>query len=505
MPKWWSEISQVIIKQFTVSTEKTKYHHELIRYFVQIIPTSIQSINKCLLRNFPNKHNAKADIVNYVGNLLNVMSYCSELRFNIWSLIIEKTIQIDVELQNELDELDDDEEDLDMGSDEEDEEEDDDDEEVEDADKKRKVHFKEFENAIESDDEEMEDEDDLLEEEINGHNLQSMAIADLSEKLDSILTLVFQNISNTMINEVEEENTVIQFNTLISLFKSHILPTYFTKSTQFILFYFTQLSPELTDSFLVTLVDVCFSATETIDKRIKALQYLSSYLSRAKGLQKSQITFIFSYLINWMNRYVEEREVEIDGNVNMDRFKLFYSTFQVLLYVFCFRHSMLKNQETDEWELGIDKFFQRMIITKFNPLKYCNENVVMMFGKIAQEENVAYCFSIIQKNKNEKLKGISGSSNAASDLKKQNGSQSSQRLNLVKQQFVDLEGYFPFDPLFLKSSKKFIKQYYVEWNDIKNEYSSDSDSEDFDDLASDAIQEVSRRNSMAANNEEDDE
>ncbi|KAH3688346.1 hypothetical protein WICPIJ_000684, partial [Wickerhamomyces pijperi] len=517
LPKWWGEISQVIIKQFTVATDKTKHHHELLKYFVQIIPTSIQSINKCLVRNFPNKNNGKAELVNYVGNLLNMMSYCTELRFNIWSLIIERTIQIDVELQNELDELDDDE-DMDIDDDESDSDEDDDDDDT-DSDgevegesgavaglkRKRKVRFQNFESAIESEDEEDEDEDDLMEEEIDGHNLQSMAITDLSEKLDCILSLVFQNISAAMSNEIEEEQTVIQFNTLISLFKSHILPTYFTKSTQFILFYFTQLSPELTDSFLVTLIDVCFAQNETIDKRIKALQYLSSYLSRAKNLQKSQICFIFSYLTNWLNRYVEEREVEIDGNVNMDRFKLFYSTFQVLLYVFCFRHSMLKNQDTDEWELDIDKFFQRMIITKFNPLKYCNENVVMMFGKISQEENVAYCFSIIQKNKNEKLKGITGAL-SASDLKSSSSSDSSaslQKLNLVKQQFVDLEGYFPFDPLFLKSSKRFIKDFYVEWTDIKNEYSSDSDSEDFDDLANDAIREVTRRNSMAVAHDEE--
>ncbi|KAH3679684.1 hypothetical protein WICMUC_000781 [Wickerhamomyces mucosus] len=424
---------------------------------------------------------------------------------------VKRTIQIDVELQNELDELDDEDEiNLDDESDDNDDDEDyeiNDNENNENNDSiKRKVHFAD-EDAIISDDDDddeiNEDEDDLIEEEeINEHDLQSITITDLSEKLDSILYLIFQNLSEKSSNSKnnDDENIVIQYNTLTSLFKSHILPTYFTKSTQFILFYYTQQSPELIDSFLVTLIDLCFSPQETIDKRIKALQYLSSYLSRAKNLQKPQIVFVISYLISWLNKYVKEREYEINGNVNMDRFKLFYSTFQVLLYVFCFRHSILKKDEDNSWELNIDKFFQRMIITKFNPLKFCNENVVLMFGKISQEENVAYCFSIIQKNKNEKMKGISGTISSNDLTQSSSSSSSSSKLNLVKQQFIDLEGYFPFDPLFLKTSKKFLQNYYIEWNDIKDEYQSDSDSDDFDDLASDAIKEVVRRNSMNQSN-----
>lgn len=390
-----------------------------------------------------------------------------------------------MELQNELDELDDDEFD--------DEEEDQDDDESEDEDmEKRKVHFEDED----SDDSDSEDEDYELGEEINEHALQAANIEDLQEKLDNILSLVFENLQKHQLQtglEEEEEKSVILYNTLTSLFKSHILPTYYTKSTQFILFYFTQRSPELMDSFLVTLIDLSFSQSETIEKRIKALQYLSSYISRANNLHKNQIVYVLSYLMSWLNRYVERREEEVDGSINMERFKLFYSTFQVLLYIFCFRHSILKNED-DDWELEMDKFFQRILITKFNPLKYCNENVVLMFAKIAQQENVAYCFSIIQKNKNEKLKGISGN-NSGNTLN--NG-----QLNLSKQQFVDLEGYFPFDPLFLKNSKKFLKDYYIEWSSISKEYESDTD--DFDDLANDAKEAVIRRNSMNQNMDSDE-
>ncbi|ONH68489.1 RNA polymerase I-specific transcription initiation factor RRN3 [Cyberlindnera fabianii] len=295
--------------------------------------------------------------------------------------------------------------------------------------------------------------------------------------------MVFDNLQNTR----NDDDAVVLCNILTSLFKSHVLPTYYTKSTQFIMFLFTQLSPEFMDSFLVTLVDLSFAPEESIEKL--------SYLARAKMLQTSQIISILNFLMNWLNKFVEEREIEIVNGVNMDRFKLFYSTFQVLLYVFCFRHSLLKTDD-DDWVLGLDKFFQRMVITKFNPLKFCNENVVLMFAKIAQEENVAYCFSIIQKNKNERLKGISGTKLSVSS-----GDSSNSKLNLAKQQFVDLEGYFPFDPLFLKESKREIRDYYIEWSTISRDYESDTD--DFDDLANDAKEAV-RRNSMNVDDDDDD-
>jgi RNA polymerase I-specific transcription initiation factor RRN3 len=505
LPKWWNEVASILIQQFTHSTIKTNCHHELMQYFLSIIPTSTQYIHDTLIKTFPNKNNSKNELVNYVSNLLIVEGYSIELRKGIWRVIIERCIGIDVELQNELDELDDAvlESEYDTSSDSE-EEDSDSDVEEEEADreddksgKKRKVHFSEA--GAEESDEEIDSDEDFPDgdEEVNINEIQIANIADLSDKLDSILSIVIRNLQQTIHSSKTdaefEEKPVEIFNIFTSLFKSHILPTYYTKSTQFIMFYFTQQLPELADSFLVSLIDVSFSSHESIEKRIKSLQYLSSYLSRARSLQKTQIVYVLGYLMSWLNRYIEQREVEINGVVNMDRFKLFYSTFQVLLYVFCFRHEDLKNDELEEgWELNLPQFFQRMLITKFNPLKYCNENVVSMFAKIAQEENVAYCFSVIQKNRNERLKGISGIRSAA-DLSKntQNTSVTSSHSASAKQQFIDLEGYFPFDPLFLKQTKSLLKEFYVEWKNT--DYQSDTE-EDLD-LGQSAQAEITRRNS----------
>lgn len=444
-PKWWDEIASVLISQFVKKPSSTTHHHELIRFFLRIIPTSIQSINNTLIINFPNKLGSKYEIVNYVGNLIEFSRYCDDLRFNVWGLIIERSIQIDVQLQSELDELSVEQSDYDSGS---------------------ESEASEAEDASEDEEEDLDEDEDPEEEDLDvlDDNMDDQQITQLSGKLDSILITILQHLqAQDFSSEESEEDSIVLYNTLVSLFKSHILPTYYTKSIQFIYFYYTQKSPELIDSFLVTLIDLAFNSDSNLERKIKSLQYLASYLARAKGVSKSQLLFVTSYLIGWLNKYVEEREHEISHG-NMNRFRLFYSTFQVLLYVFCFKYGELRLDD-DEWELKIDQFFQRIIVSKFNPLKFCNENVVLMFAKISQEENLVYCYSILEKIKHEKLKGISGMSSSLHELQKE---------------FIDLEAYFPFDPLFLKQSKRFVSDLFIEWDEVASGFATDSD--DFDDM-----------------------
>ena len=77
------------------------------------------------------------------------------------------------------------------------------------------------------------------------------------------------------------------FNTLTTLFKTHVLPTYYTRSIQYIMFHVSQQQLELMDSFLVTLIDISFAVNEAAEKKIKSLQYLGSYIARAKKLSRT--------------------------------------------------------------------------------------------------------------------------------------------------------------------------------------------------------------------------
>lgn len=476
LPKWWQDLSLILISNFTLSMSKTTTHHEMLKYFLKAIPSSTSFIDSYIAKFFPNKNDSKKNLVNYVSNVLRLTEYCSELRFQSWSLVIEKVISIDVELQNELDELDDDiEDDIDDELDSEDSED-------------ENMHEEEDQGQNGKNDDPIgfipEEDDDMEGDE--EYNVEvSQNIKELSSKLDSILSLITKQLSCSLTAEsIENGDGVSIFNTLTSLFKTHILPTYYTKSIQYIMFHVSQQQLELMDAFLVTLIDISFSPNENAEKKVKSLQYIGSFIARAKKLSKTQIIFVASYLTSWLNRYVLEREDEVDQSGGMERFKHFYAAFQALCYIFCFRHSLFR--DGDSWECEIDKFFQRMVISKFNPLKFCNENVMMMFARIAQHEGVVYCFSIIENNNNERLRGIMGKadSNMPSSASSTGTSSTSSWSLVARQQFIDLQSYFPYDPLFLKNYKRMMRDYYIEWSDVSGDYESD-ESDEYDEMNKD--------------------
>lgn len=485
LPKYLHEVTSKLVMEFTAldlsNHSILAKNHDILTKIIKFIPTSINSFPSILQRNFPHHlSSSNQELTNYVNNLMKIISYCPDLQFSIWQLIIECCIKLDVELQNELDDLDDEEIEELINADEENEGNDLDINIIE----ENKLEDKKLS--------EDEDENGMREGEVEyliDPITSTSTIKALVSKLDSIISLLLTSTSDSFtIKELDSGNGVTLFNTITSLFRSHILPTHFTKLIQFVLFHISQCQPELADSFLVLLIDVAFNANEILEKRLKAMQYLSSYIARAKSLSRHQVVFLISYLIGWLNKYVMERECEIadiesDGSIQdgeekggMERFKLFYAAFQALLYIFCFRYKMLYKVNTDEqcltsssseseWECELDKFFQRMIITKFNPLKFCDETVVFIFAKISTKLNVCYCYSIIEHNKRERIL----QSNMPSNLPSVAGNFKQ------KQEFLDLEAYFPFDPLVLPSSKELISLNYVEWSEVNPNDGEDDD------------------------------
>lgn len=493
LPKYLHDVLKKLVRGFCDVHDDTFPHHRVLKSFVAYFPTSINSIPQLLVKNFPHHLSASAkELTNYVRNSLDMIKYCPDLQFNIWQMVVECCIKLDVELQNELDDLDDDC----------------------------------IQSLIDGSDDEIDDEDaDVEEDEDEAVNevytvTSTRNIKKLVFKLDSIMELLIKATAFSFTaEELDSGSGVDLFNTLTSLFKTHILPTHFTKLIQFLLFRVSQYQPELADSFLVLLIDIAFNPLEITEKRLKALQYLSSYIARAKNLTKHQVVFIVSYLIGWITKYIDERELEVldmsgagaSTSGGMERFKLFYATFQALLYIFCFRHEQLSRPAEEiesgesEWECKLDKFFQRVIIAKFNPLKYCDETVVFIFAKLATKLNVCYCYSIIEHNKRERM------TQGNSDLPSSFGN------FRHKQEFLDLEAYFPFDPMVLPQCKKLVKENYIEWSEVNpskddeddddesGSHSDDGDDDDEDLEDGDAESAMEDSDDGISSDEEDDE
>lgn len=336
-PKFLIEVLNKLVREFELfdSNGKSTQHHQILQKILRYIPTSINMIPQILQANFPHHiSSSTGEILNYVDNLMQILTYCSELQFSVWQLVFECCIKLDVELQNELDDLDDDEvEELINGKD--------DDAEL--------LEVTEEEDGVSGEDQETVDAEANSDDENMGEVewVESVnttrSIKTLASKLDNIMHLLLTKTSNSFTTEeLNNGNGVALFNTINSLFKSHILPTHFTKLIQFILFRITQYQQELADSFLVLLIDVAFNPNEIVEKRLKAMQYLSSYIARAKNLSRHQIVFIVSYLMGWLNKYIIEREQETFDIENkqkqnltsrqqtggMERFKLFIRHFK---------------------------------------------------------------------------------------------------------------------------------------------------------------------------------
>ncbi|ODV61958.1 rDNA-binding RNA polymerase I transcriptional factor [Ascoidea rubescens DSM 1968] len=574
IPKWFSEIVSYLIGDFTnfnlIITRNI--HHIILKKIIEIMPIQINNLSSIIIKNFPNKFTKLKSYLNYLNNVLFIINYQNDLTFPIYKTIIQNILILDVELQNYLDEIDIDS--LDESLDDLLEDYAQDKLQENNPNTTKKVHFDDPNNNNDNDDQDSDDsnddndddnenqpysenygygnnDSDLEEYDPNpSFSLDNLEIVkEKIDKLDSIMLIIFKSLNglfknNTThtytdhgLNHYDLENQNIQnennWLSLISIFKSHIIRTNNTKIIQYILFFISQKNPQLIDSFLISLIDISFSNNEILDNKIKSIQYLSSYLARAKLVNKEQILFIISYLMEWINKYVQEREIEVDdtdANQGMDRFKLFYAVFQSILYIFCFRFPLLRkvnfnnssknnnihhdnsivdnnkstskiidsNIENSVWEMDLDKFFQNMIMTKFNPLKFCNETVVMMFAKISFQENVCYCFSIIEQNKRDLITGpfkkntlLKFSNDHLSDLNNdsQSNSQSGTQYNnqiednkknilfYSKQEFLDLVAYFPFDPIPLKESKKMIQDEYIEWEQISKYYSDETESD----------------------------
>jgi len=185
------------------------------------------------------------------------------------------------------------------------------------------------------------------------------------------------------------------------------------------------------------------------------------------------IQTVVQMMCGWLNQFLVTRERECRGP-DLGKYGGFYAVVQAVMYIFCFRwrqlkqgsHSPESDEEIDEAEIRAMKWIpelrimERVITSRFNPLKVCSQDVVEQFAEIARHLDFMYCFSIIDANN---------------------------RTVIDRYRMDQLDAYFPFDPYKLSKSKRWIEDVYVAWKPIKgmeesgyesDEGSSDDDSED---------------------------
>lgn len=86
--------------------------HALLRLLLSLVPTLSPSLSPLLATHFPSKREPRAAQICYIDNLLLLTEYCSALSEDVLTLVIERALNIDVEIQGDADELDEIEEEM---------------------------------------------------------------------------------------------------------------------------------------------------------------------------------------------------------------------------------------------------------------------------------------------------------------------------------------------------------------------------------------------------------
>ena len=339
-------------------TRQTIYNraHEALQYIMELVPTATHStLLPALVAEFPNKAENQNAHVTYLTNLLQVVQYAPSLRSKILAMVMEKVIKIDIEIQADIEDLTEDE----GGS---------------------------LQNELNRD-AELDDESDVSSDTEDDDEIELTSVQRIKEtvdKLDAMLEVLFEFFSQYFPREPQSQSglqVTVQtqgiFEHLLESFDKTILPTYQSRYTQFVVFWAVQKSPRFMDIYLGELIGYATDNNKSQVLRQAAAAYVASFVARARMMDKTSVRTVVSVLCNWLNAFLLRREAECLGP-DVAKFGSFYSVFQAVMYIFCFRWRFLKVDEDEgddgprkatlRWIPGL-QVVQRAILSRFNPLK----------------------------------------------------------------------------------------------------------------------------------------
>lgn len=513
--------------------------HALLQLLLSLIPTLSPSLSPLLAASFPSKREPAAAQICYIDNLLALTEYCPALAEDVLGLVIERALNIDVEIQGEADDW----EDLDgegvkvpelavqdlvdrpAGDD------------AEDSSDEEGGAFNL--DDLDSSDEDAPDSDGeaarkVIEGKKSKNSIETMRKGrDNSAKLDAILKVVFDHIAAAHIvkptltvprsprkpsnseSDSQEETTptpehipspsilarrLSLFRTLLDIFDRTLLRTFKTRHTQFLLFYLCSLDPSSSDHFIgVLLARALFETDAAAVTRVAAAGYVASFISRAKFVDQAMTRKVVRLLCEFLEGQMDQQATGTGGGNHLP---VFYAVAQAVFYIFCFRWKDLLDEGDDEeivletgrrWMMGLETL-KRAIASSFNPLKVCAQPVVNQFATIAHKTNFHYCFAIIDANRRTTTaresfplpaslaQPLRSHSEAPAPLRPRLTSLLSaptlMAAPLPRQLLVaeEMDSFFPFDPLKLTLSSTYIDAIYREWIADDDSASSDTSS-----------------------------
>ncbi|KAI8807043.1 RNA polymerase I-specific transcription initiation factor RRN3-domain-containing protein [Cladochytrium replicatum] len=477
--------------------------HEMMRGVLGLIPSGATFLAPMLADHFPHKSEAVFVQVWYLKNLLRVVEYAGVLRDKIWGLIVDRMIQVDVDIQGEIEELD---------------------EEVFYEIERLVLDYQDPTRALKEDNSRTNgsgtitdgmDSDSDTDDTLGSSGVTTTNVREMLEKMDAMMYIVLTymrdyatrcaTLTTALPPDFQQQQqqsaapTTLGAAQLLDFFHLHlglfdavILTTHKSRYTQFTLFYLCSLSPHFTDVYLGLLVSRSFEPHQPTLTRRAALAYVASFCARARFVEARVVRDCAKVLCGWSVSFVEEREATMSVG-EARRNGVFYGVVQSLLYIICFRWRelvLLEEQQQQKTTVTTPKWtpagpeggrrragvgnrlveelqgLQRVLMSRFAPLRVCASVVVNEFARIMHGLQIAYVYPLIE--------GTMGPSGQG-----ENGEAGGAGTNGVAE--AGLDTFFPFDPMtMLKASNgTFVEPLYQVWEQLSSgEEDSESSSSD---------------------------
>jgi len=315
-----------------------------------------------------------------------------------------------------------------------------------------------------SDDASVSSDDSIDPEEQRKKDLKSAL-----SKIDSILDLLFA-FYEPAFSKTKPSELQATFDQLLSQFRKTILPTYRSRHTQFLLFHFSQKSPDLTMRFIDTCTSILMDKARPSVLRVSAAAYIASFVSRGKHVDDETVQSVVHRLIDYLGQLRKQYSPGCRGP-DPRKYAPYYAAFQALMYIFCFRwRDLLVDQEDDledenyddfdagtlDWVPWLKEAFDQNVMNALNPLKVCAPEIVAEFTSIAHHLQFAYYHPKVETNKRIRLSRFVGSNFGPA-------SRETSLSHVHSERALQLEAYFPFDPYHLTISKRWLADDYNEW------------------------------------------
>ena len=428
-----------------------------------LIPSASHVLSDVLARAFPQEQDSKRRHVRYVRNLLRLREYAPELHAEVMGLVVERLVKVDVQVQSDFEDLADD-----IGDD-------------------LLQSLAELEEQIrdEADDEETDEEEDS-DDELDNSARKLKEIRENMGKLDAVMDILFSEYAAAFETPSSSAGAAAA-SLLLSHFTTVILPTYRSRHTQFLLFHFMQTSLAMVDHFLGTCIQLILDKHRPTILRQSAAAYLASFVARGLHVPAQVARDVFSFIADELAALRKTHEADCQGP-DPRRYHTYYTLAQALLYIFCFRWRDLAASDGDstalspptlpgdelaaEFPAAVKDALAANIFSPLNPLRVVAPTIATEFANSARKLRLLYAHHVLEKNKRVRL--VDSAPRAAYGQAARETALSAR----ADEDWMCLDGYFPFDPYRLPLSRRWVEADYRDWEGVDEEEEDDDDTDD---------------------------